>query len=113
MNLRPRVEKFRNAILPFLRRKKSPQFSVIVPTYNRSRFIVPTLESGLGQTHAPFEIIVVGDGCKDDSEEVIKREFGREVRWVGLSEHYGSQSGSEQCGDCGGAWNAHRLSWPR
>jgi glycosyltransferase involved in cell wall biosynthesis len=70
-------------MLPFLRRQKSPQFSVIVPTYNRFRFIVPTLESDLGQTHAPFEIIVVGDGCKDDSEDVIKREFGREVRWVG------------------------------
>ena len=85
-------------MLPFLRRQKSPQFSVIVPTYNRSRFIVPTLESALGQAHAPFEIIVVGDGGKDDSEEVIKREFGREVRWVGLSEHSGSQSAPNNAG---------------
>jgi len=46
-------------MLPFLRWKKSPRFSVIVPTYNRSRFIVPTLESALGQTHAPFEIIAL------------------------------------------------------
>ena len=49
-------------MLSFSRRKKLPRFSVIVPTYNRSRFIVPTLESALGQTHTPFEIIVVGDG---------------------------------------------------
>jgi glycosyltransferase involved in cell wall biosynthesis len=55
----------------FLRREKRPRFSVIVPTYNRSRFIVPTLQSASGQTHAPFEIIVVGDGCTDDSEQVI------------------------------------------
>ena len=98
MKLRPRAEKFRNVMLPFLRGKKSPQFSVIVPTFNRSRFIVPTLESALGQTHAPFEIIVVGDGCTDDSEEVIKREFGREVRWVGLSEHSASQSAPNNAG---------------
>jgi glycosyltransferase involved in cell wall biosynthesis len=86
-------------MLLFLRRQKSPQFSVIVPDLqSRSRFIVPTLESALGQTHAPFEIIVVGDGCTDDSEEVIKRAFGREVRRVGLSEHSGSQSAPNNAG---------------
>jgi len=79
-------------MLSFSCRKKLPRFSVIVATYNRSRFIVPTLESALGQTHAPFEIIVVGDGCTDDSEQVIRRKFGRAIRWIGLSEHSGSQS---------------------
>jgi hypothetical protein len=74
------------------RRKKLPRFSVVVPTYNRSRFIVPTLESALGQTHAPFEIIVVGDGCADDSQRVVRRKFGRAIRWISLPEHSGSQS---------------------
>jgi Glycosyl transferase family 2 len=85
-------------MLPFLRRKKFPRFSVIVPTYSRSRFIVPTLESVLYQTYAPFEIIVVGDGCTDDSEQVIERKFGRAVRWVGLSKHSGSQSAPNNAG---------------
>jgi len=85
-------------MLPFLRRKKSPRFSVIVPTYNRSRFIVPTLNSVLGQTHPAFEIIVVGDGCTDDSEQVIKRKFGRAVRWISLSQHSSSQSAPNNAG---------------
>ena len=82
----------------FLRRVKRLRFSVIVPTYNRSRFIVPTLHSAWGQTHAPFEIIVVGDGCTDDSEEVVRRKFGRAVRWLGLPERSGSQSTPNNAG---------------
>jgi len=85
-------------MLSFLRRKKSPRFSVIVPTYNRSRFIVPTLNSVLGQTHPAFEIIVVGDGCTGDSEQVIKRKFGRAVRWINLTQHSGSQSAPNNAG---------------
>jgi hypothetical protein len=85
-------------MLPFLRQKKFPRFSVIVPTYNRSRFIVPTLESALRQTDAPFEIIVVGDGCTDDSERVIKRRFGRAIRWMNLSQHSSSQSAPNNTG---------------
>src|SRR2546423_10985205 len=85
-------------MLSFSRRKKLPRFSVIVPTYNRSRFIVPTLESALRQTDAPFEIIVVGDGCTDDSEQVIKRRFGRAIRWMNLSQHSSSQSAPNNAG---------------
>ena len=79
-------------MLSFSRRKKPPRFSVIVPTYNRSRFIVPTLESALEQTYARFEIIVIGDRCTDDTEQVVTQKFGRAIRWISLPEHSGSQS---------------------
>jgi glycosyltransferase involved in cell wall biosynthesis len=85
-------------MISFSRRKKLPRFSVVVPTYNRSRFIVPTLESALGQTQAPFEIIVVADGCTDDSEQVARRTFSRAIRWISLPEHSGSQSAPNNCG---------------
>ena len=85
-------------MLSFRRRRKSPRFSVIVPTYNRSRFIIPTLESALGQTHAPSEIVVVADGCTDESEEVVGRKFGRAIRWINLPEHSGSQSAPNNVG---------------
>ena len=53
-------------------------FSVVVPTYNRSRILVKTLEAllgpGAGKRFLPFsyEIIVVDDGSTDDTETRIE-----------------------------------------
>ena len=82
----------------FSLRKKLPRFSIIVPTYNRSRFILPTVESALRQTRQSFEIIVVADGCTDDSEGVVRRKFGRAIRWINLPKHSGSQSAPNNAG---------------
>jgi glycosyltransferase involved in cell wall biosynthesis len=49
----------------------SVHVSVIIPTYNRARFIGPTLESILGQDYAPSEIIVVNDGSTDATASVV------------------------------------------
>jgi len=49
--------------------------SVVVPTYNRSRMVVRTLETLFAQTLSPsrFEVVVVVDGSTDDTAEVLKR----------------------------------------
>ena len=59
----------------------SLEVSVIVPAYNRSRLITPTLNSILGQSHRPAEIIVVDDGSSDDTGAVVA-EYGRGVKYV-------------------------------
>ena len=69
-----------------------PFFSVIVPTFNRSRFIVPTIESALWQTYPHFEVLVIGDGCTDDTETVLKENFAARVSWHNLASNHGSQS---------------------
>ena len=43
----------------------SPFFSVIIPAYNRSHLIKPTIESVLAQSFQDFEVIVVDD-CSQD-----------------------------------------------
>lgn len=48
-------------------------FSVVIPTYNRAPMIGQTLETVLGQTYAPAEVIVIDDGGKDDTEAVVAR----------------------------------------
>jgi len=48
----------------------SPQFSVIVPVYNRADTLARALKSVLAQTFQDFEIVVIDDGSKDDPQSV-------------------------------------------
>jgi glycosyltransferase involved in cell wall biosynthesis len=41
--------------------------SVIIPTFNRSNYLVEALQSVLGQKHVDLELIVVDDGSSDDT----------------------------------------------
>lgn len=45
--------------------------SVIIPSYNHTQFVSKAVESVLSQTLSAHEIIVVDDGSKDNTEEVL------------------------------------------
>jgi glycosyltransferase involved in cell wall biosynthesis len=47
--------------------------SVIIPTYNRARFIANAVESVRNQDYENLEIIIVDDGSNDDTDVVVKR----------------------------------------
>lgn len=51
---------------------KKPKISIIVPVYNVEKYIEKCLESLANQSMQDFEIIIVNDGSKDNSEEIIK-----------------------------------------
>jgi glycosyltransferase involved in cell wall biosynthesis len=61
--------------------KDLPLVSVIIPTYNGSRFLAETIESALAQTYPHKEILVVDDGSTDDTRAVVSRYEGS-VRYV-------------------------------
>ena len=46
------------------------QVSVIVPVYDGERFLAAAIESILGQTRPPLEVIVVDDGSRDGSAPI-------------------------------------------
>ncbi|OLU32693.1 glycosyl transferase [Pseudomonas sp. PA15(2017)] len=50
----------------------SPFFSVIMPVYNRERYVREAIESVLAQDEGDFELIVVDDGSTDRSVEIIR-----------------------------------------
>jgi len=49
----------------------NPTVSVIVPCWNRERFIADAIRSILAQTFTDFELIVVDDGSTDGSRAVV------------------------------------------
>ena len=48
-----------------------PFFSIIIPVFNKERFVTKTLESVLNQSFSNFEIIIINDGSTDKSETTI------------------------------------------
>lgn len=73
---------------------RGPLVSVVIATYNWSSVLRHAIASVQAQTYQDWELIVVGDGCSDDSEAVVTavaRSDAR-VRWLGLPGNSGSQS---------------------
>lgn len=48
------------------------RFSVVIPLYNKERYVRDTLQSVLSQSYPFFEVIVVDDGSSDGSVEIVK-----------------------------------------
>ncbi|WP_312072947.1 glycosyltransferase [Atlantibacter sp.] len=46
---------------------QSPLFSILIPTWNRERYLLPAVCSALNQRDDHFEVIVVDDGSTDSS----------------------------------------------
>ena len=65
----------------------APRISVIIPVYNGAAYLGAAIESVLGQSRPPTEIIVVDDGSTDGSAAVAAR-FGNQVRAI-FQEHGG------------------------
>jgi glycosyltransferase involved in cell wall biosynthesis len=69
-----------------------PAVSVVIATYNWSSVLRYSIASALRQTFDDLEVLVVGDGCTDDSEAVARSFGDRRVRWWNLEGNSGNQS---------------------
>lgn len=50
----------------------SPLVSVVMPVYNGQDFLREAIDSILNQSYSNFEFIILNDGSKDESDDIIK-----------------------------------------
>jgi glycosyltransferase involved in cell wall biosynthesis len=60
----------------------APLFSVVIPLYNKERYIRRTLASVLSQTFSDFEVVVVDDGSTDQGSGIVKSCEDARIRLV-------------------------------
>ena len=54
--------------------------SIIMPSYNASRFITESIKSVIVQTYQNWELLIADDCSKDSSVEVIKKIIDKDQR---------------------------------
>ncbi|EGT3601053.1 glycosyltransferase family 2 protein [Clostridium perfringens] len=66
--------------------------SIITPVYNAERFIGETINSVINQEYKNWEMILVDDCSKDNSENIIKQfaKNDKRIKYIKLSENSGA-----------------------
>lgn len=67
------------------------KISVVIPTYNREKTIKRCLDSVVNQTYPVCEIIVIDDGSRDKTLDIIRTEYGNRVKVI-RQKHKGAQA---------------------
>ena len=65
--------------------------SVVLSTYNWSSALHCALRSVQLQTLRDIEVLVIGDGCTDDSERIVESFGDSRFKWHNLPRNHGSQ----------------------
>lgn len=68
--------------------RAKPKISVVIPVYNRAWSIRRAVDSCLSQAQCPTEIIVVDDGSRDETCEIL-RGYGNRINLISEEENRG------------------------
>lgn len=71
---------------------KNGLVSIIMPTYNCADFIEESILSVINQTYTNWELIIVDDCSKDNTEEVVKKytDNDKRIRYIRLETNSGA-----------------------
>ncbi len=62
---------------------RSPTISIVMPSHDNVLYLKTAIDSALGQSLAPLEIVVVDDGSTDGSQQVL-RSYGERIRLLSV-----------------------------
>jgi GT2 family glycosyltransferase len=57
------------------------RFSIVIPVYNRAKFLRQAIDSCLSQTFTGYEVIAIDDGSTDESAEILS-SYGSRIRVI-------------------------------
>jgi len=63
---------------------KDPLLSIFMPTHNQAEVLPVAIKGVLAQSFQDFEILLVGDGCTDNTSEVVKSFSDPRIKWFDL-----------------------------
>lgn len=73
------------------------KFSICMPAYQGAAFIKETIDSILSQSFTNFELIIVDDNSKDNTEEVVRMIGDRRIRFFKNEKNLGYPKNMEVC----------------
>lgn len=77
---------------------RAPLVSVVMATYQWPEALAISIPSVIAQRYPHWELLVVGDGCTDDSMRVALGFGDPRIRWFNLPENSGSQCAPNNLG---------------
>lgn len=80
---------------------RNPLVSIIIPTFNRSKLILETINSVKAQSFSNWECIVIDDRSEDDTSLVLKRICEEDQRFIFVKREKFSKNGASVCRNIG------------
>ena len=77
---------------------KTPKISVIIPVYNAEKYLSETIKSVITQSWENLEVIIINDGSKDNSLEVINKYKETDKRIIAINQENLGQCAASNTG---------------